>query len=88
MLEYNVPVNDLLVRDDGMDKETKGMLDLILNKLNAMETRQDEIYQVVKAIEHTNQVHKAEIDSLNIRVSHAEGTLSAVGDAFNKRKVV
>ena len=40
------------------------------------------------AIEHSNQVHKAEIDNLNIRVSHTEGTLSAVGDAFNKRKVV
>ncbi|WP_291299705.1 hypothetical protein [Desulfosporosinus sp. BICA1-9] len=58
-----------------MEKEIKEMLGLILNKLvglesrmesrmDSLESRQDEIYLVVKAIEHNNQVHRAEIDNL------------------------
>jgi len=78
-----------------MDADTREMFGLILGKLDAMdkrldamETRQTEIFEVVKSIEHSNQVHKAEIDSLNIRTVHIEGTINAVGDAFNKRKAV
>ena len=87
----------------------KNMLDLILNKLGAidqrldaidqrldamdqrifsLERRQDEIFEVVKAIEHSNQVFKAEMDNANIRLSHLEGTLNAVGETINKRKIV
>lgn len=42
-----------------MDKEAKQMLDLIMEKLDNMEKRQDEIYSVVKSIEHSNNVRKA-----------------------------
>ncbi len=78
-----------------MDKETKGMFEQVLNmigivdkRMKVMETRQEEIFNVVKSIEHSNQVHKAEIDNVNIRLAYAEGTLNAVSDAFDKRKVV
>ena len=35
-----------------------------------MEKRQDEIFEVVKAIEHSNNTHKAEIDNLTYRIVH------------------
>jgi len=50
-----------------MEKEIKEMLGLILNKLDGLESRQDEIYLVVKAIEHNNEVHGAEIDNLKFK---------------------
>ena len=42
------------------------MFELISNKLDGIDSRQDEIFKVVKAIEHANQVHKAEIDSVKV----------------------
>ncbi len=48
---------------------------LVVEKLSAMETRQNEIYQVVRAIEHSNNVGKAELDDHNIRIAKNEVTL-------------
>ena len=69
-------------------KEIKEMLGLVLNKLAGLESRQDEIYIVVKAIEHNNVVHGAEIDNLKFKVSHTEGTINAVGNVITTRKAI
>ena len=69
-------------------KEIKEMLGLVLNKLAGLESRQDEIYLVVKAIEHNNVVHGAEIDNLKFKVSHTEGTINAVGNVITTRKAI
>ena len=78
-----------------MEKEIKEMLGLILTKLDGLESRmdrlelrQDEIYLVVKAIEHNNEVHGAEIDNLKIKTIHIEGTINAVGNVFTTRKAI
>ncbi|AWI03131.1 hypothetical protein [Clostridium drakei] len=78
-----------------MDKETKQMFELILQKLNNMEKRQenmeirqDEIYSVVKSIEHSNNVRKAEIDNLIYKVAHVEGTINGVGELIEKRRSI
>jgi hypothetical protein len=71
-----------------MEKEIKEMLGLIINKLDGLESRQDEIYLVVKAIEHNNLVHGAEIDNLKFKVSHMEGTINAVGNVITSRKAI
>lgn len=71
-----------------MEKELKEMLGLILNKLDGLESRQDEIYLVVKAIEHNNEVHGAEIDNLKFKVSHMDGTINAVGNVITTRKAI
>lgn len=71
-----------------MEKEIKEMLGLILNKLDGLESRQDEIYLVVKAIEHNNEVHGAEIDNLKFKVSHMDGTINAVGNVITTRKAI
>ncbi|MBZ4687917.1 MAG: hypothetical protein PWQ96_695 [Clostridia bacterium] len=65
-----------------MDRETKEMFEVILSKLNRVESRQDEIYEIVKAIQHSNEVHKAELDHLKIRVSQGEGNFSRIKAAI------
>lgn len=71
-----------------MEKELKDMLGLILTKIESLESRQDEIYLIVKAIEHNNQVHGAEIDNLKFRANHMEGTINAVGNVITTRKAI
>jgi len=71
-----------------MEKEIKEMLGLILNKLDGLESRQDEIYLVVKAIEHNNSVHGAELDNLKFKVSHMDGTINTVGNVITSRKAI
>ncbi|EHQ91968.1 hypothetical protein [Desulfosporosinus youngiae] len=57
-------------------------------RMDNLELRQDEIYLVVKAIEHNNQVHRAEIDNLKYTVNNVEGTLNSIGDVITKRKAI
>ncbi|MDA8211606.1 MAG: hypothetical protein M0021_06990 [Clostridia bacterium] len=57
---------------------------LVLEKLSAMETRQNEIYQVVRAIEHSNNVGKAELDDHNIRIAKNEVTLKKVARVIDE----
>lgn len=78
-----------------MDNETKSMFELVLQKLDkienrmeTMESRQDEIYSVVKAIEHSNNVRKAEIDNLTYKVAHVEGTVNGVGELIQSRRSI
>lgn len=72
-----------------MENEMLGLilskLDGIVSRLDRLESRQDEIYLVVKAIEHNNQVHGAEIDNLKFKVHYFEGTLNAVGEVITSR---
>ena len=71
-----------------MEKELKEILGLILSKLDSLESRQDEIYLVVKAIEHNNKVHGAEIDNLKYTISYVEGTINTIGDVITTRKAI
>lgn len=78
-----------------MDSETKEMFELMFNKLDKMdsqlsslETRQNEIFQVVKATEHANQVHRAELDNVKVRTNYLEGTINDIGDVINARKLI
>ncbi|HEY8875678.1 MAG TPA: M domain protein [Desulfosporosinus sp.] len=85
-----------------MDNEIKEMFGVILNKLNGIElrmdkfelrmnkldSRQDEIFLVVKATEHNNTVHGAEIDNIKFKVHHLDGTFNAIGEVITSRKAV
>ena len=84
-----------------MDNDTKKMFEMMMSKLDSilesqkemqesqknMETRQDEIFSVVKAIEHSNTAHKAEIDNITYKVAHIEGTINKIGDVIVERRV-
>ncbi|MFL0249139.1 M domain protein [Clostridium neuense] len=71
-----------------MDKETKQMFELMLNKLDSLDKRQNEIYSIVRSIEHSNNTHKAEIDNLNLKVAHSEGVINKIGDVINKSRSI
>ncbi|MGH4139604.1 M domain protein [Clostridium sp.] len=71
-----------------MDNETKKMFEMLMKKLDAMETRQDEIFSVVKAIEHSNTTHKAEIDNITYKVAHTEGTINKIGNVINENRAI
>ncbi|MDQ7093918.1 M domain protein [Desulfosporosinus sp. PR] len=73
--------------ESGMDR-LESRMDRLESRMERLEARQDEIYLVVKAIEHNNQVHRAEIDSLKLRESQIEGTINAIGEVITKRKVI
>ncbi len=84
--------------ETGLKKEIKGVETGLKKEINeikqkvegieksqeSMRTRQDEIYQVVRAIEHSNQVGKSELDSHNIRIAKVEGKIKKVAKAFNE----
>ncbi|MBU3109452.1 M domain protein [Clostridium gasigenes] len=78
-----------------MDNETKKMFEMMMNKLDNieegqknMEIRQNEIFSVVKAIEHSNTTHKAEIDNIIYKVAHTEGTINKIGNIINESRAV
>ena len=85
-----------------MDNETKKMLEILMNKLDTisenqkgmderqknMEVRQDEIFLVVKAIEHSNTAHKAEIDNITYKIAHTEGTINKIGNVITESRAV
>ena len=78
-----------------MEKEIKEMLGLILNKIGGLESRmdrlesrQDEIYLVLKAIEYSNKVHGAEIENLQYKVHYIEGTFNDIGNVITTRKAI
>jgi len=45
------------------------------DRFKKFEIRQDEIYEIVRAIEHSNQVDRAEFGNQNIRIAKLEGKL-------------
>ena len=58
---------DTSKRLDNLDKKLDSVekkLDNVEDRLGILETRQNEVFDVVKAIEHSNAVAKAEIDKL------------------------
>ncbi|MGL5087059.1 MAG: hypothetical protein ACRC68_15320 [Clostridium sp.] len=55
---------------------------------NNMEIRQNEIFSVVKAIEHSNAIHKAEIDNITYKVAHTEGIINKIGNIINESRAV
>ncbi len=52
--------------------------------LKSLSTRQDEMYQVLRSIEHSNNAGKAELDSHNVRVSKIEGKMKKVAKAWQE----
>lgn len=53
-----------------------------------MEIRQDEIFSVVKAIEHSNTIQKAEIDNIIYKVAHTEGTINKIGNFIVESRAI
>ena len=71
-------------RFDGLESR----MDRLESRMDRLESRQDEIYLIVNAIEHNNQVHRAEINNLQFKVDYVEGTINAIGDVITTRKAI
>ena len=56
-----------------MDKEIIETLKRLESKIDRIENRQDETYQIVKALEHSAEVIKAEHDKMANDVVHIKG---------------
>jgi len=81
----------ILQKLDSIDKRQDRMeerFDSMDKRLDGMGKRQDEIFSVVKSIEHSNNVRKAEIDNLTHKVAHVEGTISGIGEFIESRRAI
>ena len=56
-------------------KETNNRLERVENKTNIIEVQTRENTEILKALQHNSQVHKAEIDKLNITLAKEAGDL-------------
>ncbi|MGH4123086.1 MAG: M domain protein [Clostridium sp.] len=69
-------------------KEMKESQKVMEERQKNMEIRQDEIFSVVKAIEHSNTTHKAEIDNITYKVAHTEGTINKIGNVIIENRAI
>ena len=64
-----------------MDKE-------ILEILKRLEIRQNETYQIVKAIEHSAEINKAEHDNMTNDISHIKGNVEAIRKDISNVEII
>lgn len=64
-----------------MDKE-------ILEILKRLEIRQNETYQIVKALEHSAEVNKAERDKMTNDISHIKGDVEAIRKDISNVEII
>ncbi len=87
----NERLNSVDARLDSMEgrlNSMEGRLNSMEGRLNSMEIRQNEIFSVVKAIEHSNVTHKAEIDNITHRLAHTEGVINKIGNVIIESRAV
>lgn len=56
-------------------KETNKRLERVENKADIIEVQVKENTQILKSLQHSSQVHKAEIDKININLAKEAGEL-------------
>ncbi|MBZ9686794.1 hypothetical protein G9F72_010705 [Clostridium estertheticum] len=64
-----------------MDKE-------ILEILKRLEIRQNETYQIVKALEHSAEINKAEHDNMTNDISHIKGNVEAIRKDISNVEII
>ena len=72
---------------EAWQKNMEARLSSVEVQLTNVEVRQDEVYQIVKAIEHSNQVRKAELDNHEYKIAKLEGKFKAAGKIFDADEV-
>ena len=75
---------DIIQSQKAMEKT---QIDMQQSQKN-MEIRQNKIFSVVNAIEHSNTIHKAEIDNITYKVAHTEGTINKIGEVISERRLI
>jgi len=60
----------------------------ILEILKRLEIRQNETYQIVKALEHSAEVNKAERDKMTNDISHIKGDVEAIRKDISNVEII
>ena len=72
-----------------MDREDlKAISQLLKEELEPIKTRLDETYQVVKALEHSAQVNKAEQDKMANDIAHIKGDVEALRKDISNVEII
>jgi septal ring factor EnvC (AmiA/AmiB activator) len=61
-----------------MDKEILEILKSMQSDIKEIKSRQEETYQIVKALEHSAEVNKAEHDKMANDIAHIKGDVEAL----------
>lgn len=61
-----------------MEKEILEILKRLETKVDGLEQGQKEIYGIVKALEHSSEVNKAEVDKISNDIAHIKGDVVAI----------
>ncbi|WP_163195384.1 hypothetical protein [Clostridium thermarum] len=64
-----------------MQSDMKAMQSDIKNiksDINELKTKQEETYQIVKALEHSTEVNRAELDKMAMDIAHIKGDVEAL----------
>lgn len=64
-----------------MDNEILELLKVINNKL-------DEHTQILRALEHSSEIHKSEIDKINYMVARVEGEVKGIREDLNAVEMI
>ena len=67
-------------------KDLQELRQLLKEELEPIKTKLDETYQIVKALEHSAQVNKAEHDKMDNDIAHIEGKLSNISESIDVLK--
>lgn len=76
------------------NNDLQAIRNLLKEELEPIKTKLDETYQIVKALEHSAEVNKAEHDKMGNDIAHMEGhlnnideTIGAVKDIIGRHEV-
>ena len=72
-------VKTLVSKVDKLDSK----VDKLDSRVGSLETKVDENTQILRALEHKADIHKAELDKLNIKVTKIDGKLVNITDDIN-----
>ena len=61
-----------------MDKEILETLKSMQSDITEIKSKQEEIYQIVKALEHSAEVNKAQHDKIGNDITHIKGNVEII----------
>ncbi len=68
-----------------MDKDTLSAIkQLLKDELCPIKSQLNENTQILKALEHSSQIHKADVDNLTHQVAEIQGTVKNMSDKMDK----
>lgn len=71
-----------------MENQILELLNAINKKLDEHTKKLDEHTQLLRALEHSSQIHKAEIDKVNFAISKVEGEVKGIREDLNAIEII